>query len=230
MAGRGGIGLGVRSGRWIVLWTLVMRLPFPLKVILALFLIWGATGAVVWLAGRGRVTPESIAAYLESHPLDPAADAAGREQVIRRVADQINRLDAEQRQTARNRRDGSGQAMRNFFAGMRPEERALFVELTIGPTFSHLMASFNQMSREERRGIASNAIERLRKEGAVPPEEARLWEEQGPEVLEKVVSQGLRSYYQEASADTKLDFAPVLEAMQRVLQSPRGQWKQKPAY
>lgn len=207
-----------------------MNLPLPAKVILALALIWIGIGAVVWLAEKSRVTPESIAAEMSRHPLSAAADEAERERLIRRVAGQINQLDSEQRQAMRNQKDAFGPRMRDFFAGLRPKEKALFVELTIGTTFQHLMSSFNRMDREERKRIAQTAVDRIRKAGGMPPEEAKFWEDQGAEVFEKVVSEGLQSYYQDASAETKLDLAPVLETMQSVLQSPRGQWKQKPAY
>lgn len=203
--------------------------PLP-KALLALVLVWGVVSVVVWSAGQRRVTPESIAAHLAKHPLDPDASAADREKLIRSVADQVNQLDYEQRQAARNRKDASGQPLRDFFGELRPQERGLFVELTIGPTFTHLMNAFNEMTREERQKIAQNAIDQISRNGAVPPEEARLWEEQGTELFEKVVGEGLQAYYQEANADTKLDFAPVLEAMQASLQSPRGRWKDKPAY
>ena len=38
------------------------------------------------------------------------------------------------------------------------------------------------------------------------------------EVMQKMVEQGLRSYYQDASADVKMDLAPLIEQMQKNLQ------------
>ena len=35
---------------------------------------------------------------------------------------------------------------------------------------------------------------------------------------QKIIDQGLKSFYSEASADTKMDVAPILEQMQRNLQ------------
>lgn len=198
------------------------------KAVIALLVIWGLVAAVVWTAGQRRVTPERIAASLAKHPLNLEGSDAGREKRIREIADQINQLDYEQRQAARQLEDENGQPVRAFFEELRPGERALFIELTIGATFTHLMKALNEMSPEERKEIADRTIGNIRENGGFSEGEAQLWQEQGPELFEKVVNEGLRSYYEDASASTKLDFAPVLEAMQTSLQSPRGRWKGKP--
>jgi hypothetical protein len=39
------------------------------------------------------------------------------------------------------------------------------------------------------------------------------------ENMQKIVDQGLKSFYSEASAETKMDLAPVIEQMQRNLQN-----------
>ena len=39
--------------------------------------------------------------------------------------------------------------------------------------------------------------------------------------VQKMLSQGMDSFYSEASADVKLDFAPVIEQIQRATQNMR---------
>jgi hypothetical protein len=39
--------------------------------------------------------------------------------------------------------------------------------------------------------------------------------------VQKIVDQGLRSFYSDANADVKLDLAPLIEQMQQNLQSSR---------
>jgi len=201
-----------------------------LKACVALAIVWGLVAAVSAIASGNRVTPERIAADLARRPLASLTDAADRERRIREVADRINRLDYEQRQAARNLEADNGRPFRDFFEGLAPAERALFIELTIGPTFTHLMTAYNEMPAEERRRIAERTLANLNESGTLSDGDARAWEEQGPELFEKVVGEGLRAYYEDASAETKLDFAPVLESLQKTLQSPRGKWKSKPAY
>jgi hypothetical protein len=110
---------------------------------------------------------------------------------------------------------------------MTPQERALFSELTIGPTFKHLMKALNEMTPEERHKISEDAVAQLRRGGGWSQGEMAQWGERGEEIFNKVAAEGLRSYYEEGSAETKLDFAPVLEEMQELLQNPRARWKRK---
>ncbi len=193
-------------------------MTLPIKAAIAIALLWAAVGITFWAAGRAKATPEKIAAYLEKHPLSEVQDEAEREKLIRKVANQVNQLDYEQRQAARDRENPYA---RDFFENLSPDERALFVELTIGPTFDHMMRAFNAMEPEARRQIAQRTIRQLKEGGRMPEREAEQLEEGGVELFERVTKEGLRAFYQEASADTKIDFAPVLEEMQRVLRSPR---------
>ena len=41
-------------------------------------------------------------------------------------------------------------------------------------------------------------------------------------LLARITSEGMRAYYEKASADTKLDLAPLMEAMNEVMQGLRG--------
>lgn len=195
------------------------------KALLTLALVWGLVAFVMGLAHRAAPTPEKVADYIASHPLDEL-DPADRERVIRKAAAQINQLDFEQRRSAREGRDEADPG-RRFFRSMTSQERVLFTELTIGPTFDHLMKALNEMSPEERRKIADEALARLRRGDAWSGPEADQWGERGEEILSKVASEGLRSYYEEGNAGTKLDLAPVLEEMQELLQNPRHRWKPK---
>lgn len=195
------------------------------KTLLALGLIWGLVAAVMGLAHRAVPTPEKISEYLEAHPLENLAPPA-RERIIRHVATQINQLDYEQRRQARESRNESDPP-HQFFRSLTPAERVLFTELTIGPAFQHLMKALNEMTSEERRKIAADATAQLRKAGGWTPRDATEWGERGEEILSKVAAEGLRAYYEEGSASTKLDLAPVLEEMQDLLQNPHRKWKRK---
>lgn len=195
------------------------------KVLLALALVWGLVAAVMSIAHRAIPTPETISAYIAAHPLEQLSPSE-REQIVRRIAAQFNQLDFEQRRQARESRD-ENEPSRAFFRSLTPPERVLFVELTVGPAFHHLMKALNEMEPEERRRIAADAAAQLRKAGGWSPREDSEWGERGPEIFSKIAEEGLRAYYEEGNAATKLDLAPVLEEMQDLLQNPHRRWKRK---
>ncbi len=194
------------------------------KALLALALLWGAVAAVMWVAGSKEVTPERLAAYMATNPLADLEAPDAREKLIRNVAAKVNALDYERRWEARQSGD---QTMQPFFRSMQPGEFALFVELTAGPHFTKVMQAFNEMDAEERQRIAQETVRQLKEGERMGPRQTERLEAEGVEIFEKVASEGLRAYYQEASAETKIDLAPVLEQMQEVMQNPRRKWKRQ---
>ena len=61
-------------------------------------------------------------------------------------------------------------------------------------------------------------IKRMQEERGGP---GRL-EEADPEIADKITQAGLKAYYEDANAETKLDLAPLLEEMQRSMSMMRG--------
>ena len=189
------------------------------KASLSLVILWALIAGVVWLAADAKVTPEKISTYIEEHPLNNLDDPNERMSVVRKIADQVNQLDFEQRREARQREDGG---LFELQKQMKPAERAEFTKLTIGPTFDHLMKGLNEMDPEERKQLTKEVLETIRESKGGPPRGSIEAEDDGEELLDKVASEGLRAYYEEASADTKMDLAPVLEEIQRKMQQRRG--------
>ncbi len=117
-------------------------------------------------------------------------------------------LDSEQRDALRK----TGE-LEEFYTGLNPDEQAKFLDLTLPAGFQQMMQAFNDMPRDRRQRIVENALKEMRKNPDNRTE--RLDDEQA----RKVIDHGLRSYYSDASAETKLDLAPLIEQMQRNLQS-----------
>ena len=44
----------------------------------------------------------------------------------------------------------------------------------------------------------------------------------GGDLLAKIIQEGMRAYFDKASADTKLDLAPLMQAMNEAMQGLRG--------
>jgi hypothetical protein len=177
------------------------------RVILILAAVWVVAGILIWWTRAARPTPEALTAYVAKHPLDTAS-ASGRSAIIDKVASQLNRLNFEERQKVRK----SG-VDRDFFAKLTPEERQRFLDLTLPEGFRQLMLALNKMKPEERKKIVQRALDNLEKDD--PQMDSRVNQQD----VQKMIGQGVESFYRDASADTKLDFAPVLEQLQRVIHS-----------
>lgn len=184
------------------------------KAALALVVLWG----IVWIGQRVsrsmKPTPEKLEAYVEANPLSNTDDSAERRKIIGNVADMLNQLDPDdiRRVIEENERD----PRERFFLEMTPEEQRFFMEKRVGKAFDQMMQAFNDMERDERKRVVERTLKQMRQDGQQRDGLHRL-EESDPAMAEKIIDEGLRAYYQGASAETKLDLAPVLEEMQRNL-------------
>jgi hypothetical protein len=131
--------------------------------------------------------------------------------VIDRVAAQLNRLDFEQRRELR-----TDPAIRAFFEELTPAERSYFLEKTLPEGFRQMINALNNMEPERRKRIVQRALEDVRKMDS-EGNHLHLNEEE----VKKFISQGLGTFYEEASVEVKLEFASVIEELQRNLQRLR---------
>ncbi len=183
-----------------------MRFP-SLKVIGTLVGIWIFVGGVIFFARSAKVTPESLVAYADTHPI--AGKSAGdRSKIIEKLAGQMNLLPYEDRRGVRVSKGLDG-----FFRGLTPEEQMRFLDLTLPTGFKQMMEALNKMTPEKRQKFVTKALEDMQKgEGDRPPD-AEL-----DANARKIIDQGFKSFYSEASADVKMDVAPLVEQLQKNLQ------------
>lgn len=186
-----------------------------IKAVAALLILWGLVWGGLRIFGSMTPTPEKIAAYVDENPLSEIDDPDQRREVIGKVADMLNQLPPEEvsRLAEGDEEDRELDPRRDFFRELSDEERRFFMEKRIGKAFDQMMVAFNDMEREERQRIVERTLRQMRDDGDRRDGIERL-EETDPEMAEKIINEGLRAYYQEADADTKLDLAPVLEQMQ----------------
>lgn len=184
--------------------------PLWIKAALVLAAIWLVVAAVAWWARSAKPSPESIAKYIDSHQLEGRSPRE-RQEVIENVASQLNRLTYEERRGVRLERKPD-----KFLKHLTPEEQALFLDRTLPQGFKQMMEAFNRMTPERRQKFVDKAIEDMRKdrEDGNDARQPNLDDEN----VQKIVNTGLKSFYSEASAATKLDFAPLIEEMQQNLQ------------
>ena len=192
--------------------------------------------AVVWLAvmaaqrifGGMKPSAEKLGALIEEAQFadwseeevvpDPA-EAARRDEKLREVAAPVNQLDFKERERIREKR-----ADRVFFRRLSKPEKVLFFDLTYAESISRMMEALDGLPTAERKEFVENALEELQS-GMAQEDMARL-EELGDDLLEKAAREGFQVYLEKASAETKMDMAPLMEAMNEAMQGlRRKEWE-----
>ena len=177
-----------------------------LKAALALAAVWLVAGLGIWYLHATRPTPQSVTAFLDGSDL-AAKSGREREGIIRRAASQLNDLSFEQRQVLQ--KNGS---TRRFFSAMTKEEQSAFLDATLPADFRQMMEVFNKMDPAKRKEFVARALDEMKKHAGEPPPGM------DDALRDRIVSQGMKSFYADADAGTKIDFAPLIEQMQRNLQ------------
>jgi hypothetical protein len=178
-----------------------------LKAILIVAAVWLVAGGAIFWARSVKVTPESLTAYLEAHPVE-SQQGAERPKVIEKVAEQMNSLTYEERREVR-----VGKKLDGFFRSLTPPEQTAFLDRTLPTGFKQMMESLNKMEPPKRKQFVEKALRDMREhEGEDPKVDQNA---------RKIIDQGFKSFYSDASAEVKMDVAPLIEQLQRNLQGPR---------
>jgi len=190
----------------------------------AVIVIWVVALACYSIARNSKPTAEKARAYAGSMNLRNLSGTARRD-AIRKLADMLNALSPEERRKARL----EGIA-RKAFDEMTEEEKAEFLELTMPTGFKQMITAFEQLPEEKRRRAIDDTLRRLKeaqqRDPATMGAEGQNNGTNKPPVLSKELEQkvrtiGLQTFYSQSSAQTKAELAPVLEELQRVMESGR---------
>jgi hypothetical protein len=192
------------------------------KGLVVLALVWAVVFAVRSFAASKKITAERLdrevkALSIEDWSESPGsgAEAKERQKEIRRIADMVNRLDFAERERNRDSRSGE-----DFFRKLSPNEKNLFVDLTIMQTMGQFMEALDQMPEEQRKNFVERGLKEIQ-EGRTAEEMERA-QEMDENLLTKISEEGMRAYFDKASADTKLDLAPLMKAINEEMQGLRG--------
>lgn len=203
----------MQNRRWRSVW-------FSGLVILGLW-ITALTGYSI--AKNRQVTVERVRAYVESVNL-ASLSGSQRAAAIKRLEDMLNALSPEERQKARLERLSMA-----WLKLMTEEEKTQFIEATMPTGFKQMLTAFEQLPEEKRRKTIDDSLKRLRDEErrmrAASSEDGPA-DTNGPPVISddlqaKIRTIGLKTFYSESSAQTKAELAPVLEELQRSMESGR---------
>jgi len=192
------------------------RLKPILWAVACLTLVWALVlGGQMW-ARATRVTADKVAAYLRQTDLRSLSPAE-RAKALQKLAKMLNSLSLEERRTARLNRE-----WRKWFEVMTDAEKEGLLEATLPTGVKQMLGAFEEMPAEKRAKTIEDAVKRLQEarqqmaggggqDAAAPvlSEEAR----------QKLTSTGLKVFYTQSSAQTKAELAPVLEELQRMMES-----------
>ncbi len=199
------------------------RRAIILKAALALALVWAVVFVVRSQAGSRKITAERVnAAVLAADFSDwsertdnRGAEAEKREKELRRIAEMVNRLDFQEREKNRDSR-----VPEEFFAKLSAREKSLFIDLTITESMTRFMEALDAMPADQRRKFVEQGLNEIK--AGRTEEEMQRAEALGSDLLEKISQEGMKAYFNKSSTDTKLDLAPLMEAMNEVMQGLRG--------
>ena len=181
-----------------------------LRIAVSLVIIWVVAGGLIFWSHRSKPTPASVTAYLQG-PEMSSGSASHRTKVIDEAAALLNGLTYEERQKL----DQDG-VTRGFYKRLSPDEQLAFMDATLPTGFKQMMEAFNKMTPAKRKELVNRSLAEMQKyEGEAPPREF------DSKIAQRIVDQGLRSFYSDANADVKLDLAPLIEQMQKNLQTGR---------
>lgn len=188
--------------------------------LLMLAALWLLALGGYWYAQNSRMTADKVRRYLASVDLRTLHGEA-RARAIRELVRRLNALSWEERQKTR-----LGPEWARWLEAMSEQEQADFVEATLPAGFKQVLNAFEELPEAQRRRTIDDAIKRLREaqqelaRGELPPD----WGPEGPPVLSEEVRQraiktGLKTFYAESSGQMKAELAPLLEEMQRMMES-----------
>jgi hypothetical protein len=189
---------------------------------LTVVLIWIVALIGYSVAKNSRLSAEKVKDYVESVDLKGMSGTA-RAKAIQRLADMLNRLSLEERRKARLER-----LARGWLDEMTEEEKGAFIEATMPSGFKQMLTAFEQLPEDKRRRSVDDALKRLRDaqtqlqaNGAELGPEGTNAPVLSEELQAKIRTIGLATFYSQSSPQTKAELAPVLEELQRVMESGR---------
>ena len=195
-----------------------------IKAAIILLLVWSGVWVIRSYAGSKKITADRVNREIaaanfadwsaEKSPPD-TAEAQRRDKELRNIAVLVNGLDFQEREKNRNNRTGE-----KFFRNFSSAEKGLFIDLTIMESMGRFMESIDAMKPEQRKKFVEQGLKEIT-EGRTGEEMVRA-DELGTDLLDKISQQGMKAYFEKSSADTKLDLAPLMEAMNETMQGLRG--------
>jgi len=190
--------------------------PLVYGAITIVFVWLVAWGGYTW-AKNSKATPEKLAAYMRETDLHKLSGDA-RKRALKKLADQLNGLQREERRRARLDREWN-----EWLEAMTDDEKNEFLDATLPTGFKQMLDAFEQLPADKRRLAVQDALKKL-KEAQIQPDGSDGMRPPGKmdEGLQKKMTEvGLKTYYTQSSAQSKAELAPLMEEIQHSMESGR---------
>lgn len=183
--------------------------------------IWALVWAVVsWSSGR-KATPEKVTGLIEEgdfedwSKLDPSSFSQEQKEARLKRLDEMGEVLSQLDIRERKQLDEEGN-LTDLFSRLSKEEELYFVNLILTKNVERLMETLDDMDAEEREQFVQRGVREMT-DGRGAEVLARL-KKDNPEILNEVIKQGFKAYFQGASASTKMDLLPFMSAVGEVVQ------------
>jgi hypothetical protein len=186
-----------------------------------LVLIWLIAIAGYHVAQNLKVTPDKVRAYTASVDFSHLS-AADRLAAIQRLADMLDALSLDERQSLRYDR-----TYYKWFEQMTEQEKSAFLAATLPTGFKQMIGAFENLPPDKRKRAVDQAVKQMKDErektaatGELPPQGTN-GVALSQDLQDQVTKIGLQSFYSQSSAQTKAELAPFLEELQRTMETGR---------
>ncbi len=186
--------------------------PVPLAVA-AIAVIWLLAIAGYTIAKNTIVTADKVRAFVASVNLT-GLSAAERGAAIQKLVRLLAALPLEDRQAVRMDRTAY-----RWLGEMTGEEKRAFIEATMPAGFKQVLSAFDQLPADRQRRMIDQTLRQFQAASGSAPWGTNGPAQLDPELLMRMRAEGLRNSYQESPTELQVEMAPVLEELQRVMQT-----------
>lgn len=185
-----------------------------------LMAVWALAMAGYVIARNAKVTGEKVRAYLANTDISKLKES-DRAKALKKLADYMNQLPADERRSTRMDREWE-----KWFKQMNDQEKGNLIEATMPTGVTQMLTAFEQLPPEKRQKAVADSLKRLR-EARDDPRNRAQWQGKdappplNPELEKRAAAAGLGAFYSQSSAQTKAELAPLLEEIQRAMESGR---------
>ncbi len=179
---------------------------------LALVVIWVLALMGYAAARSAQVTADKLRAFVAAVDLGhlPAAERA---KAIDKLEKMLTALSPEERQEVRL--DGT---VYHWFNQMSEAERRSFLEGTMPAGFKQMLAAITQLPEDRQWRVIDQTLRQLRTSPGAQVDTNAL-SQLSPALLMRIRTEGLDNIYNQSPAELQAQMAPVLEELQRVMQT-----------
>lgn len=182
--------------------------------------VWALAMTGYVIAKNAKVTGEKVRAFLAKTDL-AKLNNKDRAKALKQLADYMNQLPQDERRNTRMDREWE-----KWFKAMTDQEKGDLIEATMPAGVTQMLTAFEELPPEKRQKAVQDSLKRLR-EARNDPRNAGQWQGKDapppldPELQKRAAAAGLGAFYSQSSAQTKAELAPLLEEIQRSMESGR---------